>query len=246
MNNKKKTTKGRKKIEIKKIEEANSRQVTFSKRRTGLFKKASELCILTGAQVAIIVTSPGGRVFAFGHPKVETVVDRYLNNNNNNNNATTSTGYNNQYSSPPPLPAQEFNQHYTEVSRELEAEKKRREMIPSSSSSLPWFERPTEGMDVGELDLFLWSLLELRRKVLTRADELMMINRPQQHSSAAAAGPNVLFDQMRWNNYVVNAGQMTAGHVPTNDAGGFVFQHHGIGGSGDQILPKFLGFLLLF
>ncbi|KAI3692146.1 hypothetical protein L6452_31955 [Arctium lappa] len=37
----KKKTKGRKKIEIKKIQSTNSRQVTFSKRRTGLFKKAS-------------------------------------------------------------------------------------------------------------------------------------------------------------------------------------------------------------
>lgn len=76
---KKKTTKGRKKIEIKKIEETNSRQVTFSKRRTGLFKKASELCVLTGAQVAILVNSPGGRVFAFGHPNADDIVDRYLN-----------------------------------------------------------------------------------------------------------------------------------------------------------------------
>ncbi|KAK9058579.1 hypothetical protein SSX86_023421 [Deinandra increscens subsp. villosa] len=75
---KRKITKGRKKIEIKKIEETNSRQVTFSKRRTGLFKKASELCVLTGAHVAILVNSPGGRVFAFGHPNVDLLVDRYL------------------------------------------------------------------------------------------------------------------------------------------------------------------------
>ncbi|XP_076898418.1 uncharacterized protein LOC143551977 [Bidens hawaiensis] len=196
----KKITKGRKKIEIKKIEEANSRQVTFSKRRTGLFKKAAELCILTGAQVAILVTSPGGRVFAFAHPKVEAVVDRYLQNN------TTA-----HYSPPPLPPAQEFNEHYTEVSRELEAEKKRRELIPSTSG-LPWFEGPTEGMDQGELELFLWSLVELRRKVLTRADELMMINRPQSSS---------VFDQM------------PAHNVPA----GFMFQHHA-GGSG-EILPKF-------
>ncbi|KAI3701912.1 hypothetical protein L6452_27377 [Arctium lappa] len=64
----KKKTKGRKNIEIKKIEETNNRQVTFSKRRTGLFKKASELCVLTEAQIAIFVNSPSSRVFAFGHP----------------------------------------------------------------------------------------------------------------------------------------------------------------------------------
>ncbi|PWA96522.1 Transcription factor, MADS-box [Artemisia annua] len=61
----KKTSQGRKKIEIKKIEENNSRQVTFSKRRNRLFKKVVELCVLTGAKITIIVNSPGGRVFAF-------------------------------------------------------------------------------------------------------------------------------------------------------------------------------------
>nr|GEZ75554.1 putative UDP-glucuronosyl/UDP-glucosyltransferase [Tanacetum cinerariifolium] len=39
-------------------------QVTFSKRRTGLFKKASELCVLTGAQVAIFVNSPADRIIS--------------------------------------------------------------------------------------------------------------------------------------------------------------------------------------
>ncbi|KAJ0793090.1 putative transcription factor MADS-type1 family [Helianthus annuus] len=103
MKKKKKITKGRTKIEIKKIEETNSRQVTFSKHRTGLFKKASELCILTGAQIAILVNSPGGRVFTFGHPNFDVLLHRYL----NNNNTTTVNNY-----SPPPLPTKEFNEHY--------------------------------------------------------------------------------------------------------------------------------------
>uniref|UniRef100_A0A803P9L4 Uncharacterized protein n=1 Tax=Cannabis sativa TaxID=3483 RepID=A0A803P9L4_CANSA len=41
---------GRGKIEIKRIENANSRQVTFSKRRAGLLKKAQELAILCDAE----------------------------------------------------------------------------------------------------------------------------------------------------------------------------------------------------
>nr|XP_027083800.1 agamous-like MADS-box protein AGL61 [Coffea arabica]XP_027083802.1 agamous-like MADS-box protein AGL61 [Coffea arabica] len=60
MNNmmmKKTTTRGRKKIEIKMIDDLSNRQVTFSKRRAGLLKKASELCILTGAEVAIASSS---------------------------------------------------------------------------------------------------------------------------------------------------------------------------------------------
>ena len=56
---------GRGKIEIKKIENANSRQVTFSKRRTGLLKKAQELAILCDAEVAVIIFSNTGKLFEF-------------------------------------------------------------------------------------------------------------------------------------------------------------------------------------
>lgn len=56
---------GRGKIEIKKIENANSRQVTFSKRRSGLFKKAHELAVLCEADVAVIIFSNTGRLFDF-------------------------------------------------------------------------------------------------------------------------------------------------------------------------------------
>lgn len=56
---------GRGKIEIKKIENVNSRQVTFSKRRAGLLKKAHELSVLCDAEVAVIVFSNTGKVFEF-------------------------------------------------------------------------------------------------------------------------------------------------------------------------------------
>lgn len=56
---------GRGKIEIKKIENTNSRQVTFSKRRAGLLKKAQELAILCDAEVAVIVFSNTGKLFEF-------------------------------------------------------------------------------------------------------------------------------------------------------------------------------------
>ncbi|KAK1269075.1 Agamous-like MADS-box protein AGL62 [Acorus gramineus] len=69
---------GRRRIEIKRIEKVEARQVSFSKRRYGIFKKASELSILCSADVAIIVFSPGGKAFAFGHPSIESLVDRFL------------------------------------------------------------------------------------------------------------------------------------------------------------------------
>ncbi|KAK9145081.1 hypothetical protein Sjap_004984 [Stephania japonica] len=50
------------KTEIKLIENTTRRQVTFSKRRSGLFKKAFELSLLCDAEVAAIVFSPTGRL----------------------------------------------------------------------------------------------------------------------------------------------------------------------------------------
>ena len=55
----------RRKTEVKRIENATSRQVTFSKRRNGLLKKAFELSVLCDAEVALVVFSPRGRLYEF-------------------------------------------------------------------------------------------------------------------------------------------------------------------------------------
>ncbi|CAN1184724.1 Agamous-like MADS-box protein AGL62 [Linum perenne] len=70
--------KGRQRVEMVKMMKDSNRQVTFSKRRSGLFKKASELCTLCGVDIAIIVFSPGQKVFSFGHPSIQAIVDRFL------------------------------------------------------------------------------------------------------------------------------------------------------------------------
>ena len=51
--------------EMRRIEDATSRQVTFSKRRSGLLKKAFELGVLCDAEVALIVFSPRGRLYEY-------------------------------------------------------------------------------------------------------------------------------------------------------------------------------------
>ncbi|KAF2612311.1 hypothetical protein F2Q70_00013321 [Brassica cretica] len=53
------------KTEMKRIENATSRQVTFSKRRNGLLKKAFELSVLCDAEVALIIFSPTSKLYEF-------------------------------------------------------------------------------------------------------------------------------------------------------------------------------------
>jgi len=60
------------------VKDPNTRQVTFSKRRAGLFKKANELSILCGAEIAIVVFSIGNRPYSFGHPSVDVVAAKFL------------------------------------------------------------------------------------------------------------------------------------------------------------------------
>lgn len=69
---------GRRKIDIKEVKDPSTKQVTFSKRRTGLFKKANELSILCGAEIAVIVFSPGNKPYSYGHPSVDAVANKYL------------------------------------------------------------------------------------------------------------------------------------------------------------------------
>lgn len=54
-----------KKIEIKRIADSSARQLTFSKRRRGLFKKARELSILCEADVALVVSSSNGKLYDY-------------------------------------------------------------------------------------------------------------------------------------------------------------------------------------
>ncbi|XP_057786076.1 agamous-like MADS-box protein AGL104 [Salvia miltiorrhiza] len=71
---------GRSKLPIKKIENTTNLQVTFSKRRYGLIKKAYEIAVLCDIDLTLIMLSPSGRLSHFsGRKRVEDVIYRYIN-----------------------------------------------------------------------------------------------------------------------------------------------------------------------
>ncbi|CAA0838210.1 Agamous-like MADS-box protein AGL61 [Striga hermonthica] len=73
-----KRTKGRQRIPIKRIERESDCFATFSKRRLGLFRKASELSKLCSIDIGLVVFSPTGKPFSFFHPTAESVFGRAL------------------------------------------------------------------------------------------------------------------------------------------------------------------------
>ncbi|XP_048545142.1 MADS-box transcription factor 50-like [Triticum urartu] len=68
---------GRGKTQVKLIEDRTSRRVAFSKRRSGLHRKAFQLSVLCDAEVALIVFSPGGRLYEFANAGMQNTIGRY-------------------------------------------------------------------------------------------------------------------------------------------------------------------------
>ncbi|PHT66362.1 hypothetical protein T459_30787 [Capsicum annuum] len=60
---------GRGKITIRRIDNSTSRQVTFSKRRNGLLKKAKELAILCDAEVGVIIFSSTSKLHDYANTR---------------------------------------------------------------------------------------------------------------------------------------------------------------------------------
>ncbi|XP_032820928.1 serum response factor-like isoform X2 [Petromyzon marinus] len=69
-----KKTRGRVKIKMAFIDNKLRRYTTFSKRKTGIMKKAYELSTLTGTQVLLLVASETGHVYTFATRKLQPMI----------------------------------------------------------------------------------------------------------------------------------------------------------------------------
>ena len=69
---------GRRKIEISPIQNERHRQVTFAKRKLGVIRKATELAVLCGTDVAVIITGQNKKMSVYSSGPVNELVNRYL------------------------------------------------------------------------------------------------------------------------------------------------------------------------
>lgn len=176
-----KKTQGRKKIEIKQLENSSNKQVTFSKRRAGIFKKASELTVLCGADVAVIVFSSADKVFCYGHPNINAVLDSYQNGLSSVVKVCDNAS---------DVPVAEFNKKYVEAEKEFEglkrkttemkemADEKKKIMKEMNVNDGFWWDEVVdlEMMDEREAEQYLRALEEVRQKVAARVHELKILN----------------------------------------------------------------------
>ncbi|KAL5713980.1 hypothetical protein ACHQM5_016003 [Ranunculus cassubicifolius] len=68
---------GRGKIEIKRIENTTNRQVTYTKRRNGILKKAKEISILCEAEVSLVIFSCNNKMSEFHSHSLINSLKRY-------------------------------------------------------------------------------------------------------------------------------------------------------------------------
>ncbi|KAK9062830.1 hypothetical protein SSX86_020020 [Deinandra increscens subsp. villosa] len=183
-----KKSKGRQKIQMVRMEKESNLLVTFSKRRSGLFKKASELCILCGVEIAIVVFSPGKKVFSFGHPSVETIVDRFLAQNPP------------QYSTTSQLVAAHRNANIHELNRQLTYKISQLEVEKVKSEELDkfrkqgvenhWWEAPIERMGLEELERLKMAMGWLKKNIDDQKKRL--VGASQLAIGPVVSGPNGL------------------------------------------------------
>ena len=181
---------GRQKIDIKRIESEEARQVCFSKRRAGLFKKANELSILCGAEIGVIVFSPAGKPFSFGHPSVDSIIDRFL--SGGPSPPTLASADRRMPAAREMMVVRELNRQYTALAALLETERRRKVVLEEAvrvkraGEAALWGANVDE-LGLGELERLHKSLERLRRDVARCADQLVIEAAHARSSSIAAA-----------------------------------------------------------
>ncbi|KAE8659633.1 hypothetical protein F3Y22_tig00116962pilonHSYRG00789 [Hibiscus syriacus] len=146
-----KKTMGRKKIEMKMIEKKDDRLITFSKRRSGIYKKIAEIAILCGVDVLFICFSPAGKPFSFCHPSMESVASRIMDNSFLPARDNTHTLVEDQRK----VRINQIIQQYNEVTSKLNAAKEKAKVLAQNAGEREghfWWETPIDQLNPKELE----------------------------------------------------------------------------------------------
>ena len=167
---------GRKKIVIRRIEQEDARFVCYSKRRQGFFNKATDLAVLTGAQVAALAFSPRGRAFSFGHPSVDSVVERFL------AGEAAGAAAREEGAAGEDEKLEKLQQEFDELRTELVELKKRTKRTDKAMAKersagdqiAAWFD--PKARDVGDEDMaaFFAALMQMKDAVSDRANQVLL------------------------------------------------------------------------
>ncbi|KAL6604022.1 hypothetical protein ACP70R_044383 [Stipagrostis hirtigluma subsp. patula] len=174
-----KPSQGRKRIEIRRIDDRERRQVTFSKRKAGLLKKACELSVLSGNHLALVIFSSASKAYGLGSPSVAHVLRRFA----------PLPGHE---AAPAPeddadavadRPAVEATLRLCEETKARVAEEQARmdaiaDKVLQASAGGFWWEADVEALGEAELKEHARALQRLKDNVRRRADTLLSASQP--------------------------------------------------------------------
>ncbi|XVF15362.1 hypothetical protein REPUB_Repub09cG0145700 [Reevesia pubescens] len=170
----------RRRTEMWMIQGADARQVAFSKRRSGLFKKASELCTLCAVETALVVFSPNGKAFSFcpncRRPDLDAI---------------------RRAEAEKETTLHQLNKKHSDLLEKLEAEKIRGERLKqmrmeSLSQGQSLVDRPVNELNLQELLTLKSQMEELKEKLRKRKQELSV--KPAASTSTSAGASNASAD----------------------------------------------------
>ncbi|XP_050105436.1 truncated transcription factor CAULIFLOWER A-like [Malus sylvestris] len=150
---------GRGKVELKLIDDKLRRQVTFSKRRSGLIKKARELSVLCGVEVGLVIFSAKGRLYEFcSGESLGKLLERYQMHSEEEIGASKNAGGTDK-------------KHNSECSDLRAGANRSPKMIQSGREA-----QDLDNLDVPELTQLEEELDALLRQTRSRKTQLMMEN----------------------------------------------------------------------
>ncbi|KAF7849635.1 hypothetical protein BT93_L0442 [Corymbia citriodora subsp. variegata] len=158
-----KQRRGQRRNEMKQIENEDRRLVTFSKRRSSIYKKASELVTFCRAEVGVVVLSPSGKPFSFAQPSIDTIANRFLNQNPPPNDSSYAL-----VESYRQVRINELNQKYDELINQIKAEEARGKVLKQlteGKSNEAWWEAPIEELNLEELKQMNLRMEDLRQSL---------------------------------------------------------------------------------
>ncbi|KAK4435713.1 Agamous-like MADS-box protein [Sesamum alatum] len=162
-------TRGRQRIPMRLIESQDDLYATFSKRRLGLYKKASELSTLCGVDIGIIIFSPTDNPYSFFHPSMESVVERYRNPNQPQSDVARIVEAHTR------TRIEQLNQRLDEVLDMKEQIKEREKYLDEVDKTRPkgWWEQiPVESLNAQQVQEWKAWFTDLHARVTSRIEEL--------------------------------------------------------------------------
>ncbi|CAE5956272.1 unnamed protein product [Arabidopsis arenosa] len=185
-------------------------QVTFSKRRSGLFKKASELCTLCDAKIAIVVFSPSGKVYSFGHPNVNVLLDQFSERVLRHNNSNFDESHTK-------LHLQMLNESLTEAMAEKEKEQRKKEWLVQNERENKkveeWWTNSPKEHNLTQLTSMKRALEDLKKEVNERASQF---HHSISNFYVGSSSNHVAPEAVNGGNISINQGFFAQNGMPTH------------------------------